>query len=179
MTPQANAGIMEPSAEAVQAMRERLRALGFLLTDDAARDLLRTLLGIETARLDRRARDAAAACLQSIQDAAREALAILTQGQPTATAPMAAVGATATKAPPPPSPTPAPKRDRDQPVNLAEMVRKRLDEGGPRHEASVRVAEPPPKPAASPPPAPAPPAAIQSRAPAEPRRPVFKGRRGR
>ncbi len=29
---------MEPSPEAVVAIRERLRALGFLLTEDAARD---------------------------------------------------------------------------------------------------------------------------------------------
>src|SRR6476646_7446603 len=79
MTTRAQTG-MEPSADAVQAMRERLRALGFLLTDDATRDLLRPVLGIESARLDRHAREAAAACLHSIQDAAREALAILTQG---------------------------------------------------------------------------------------------------
>ena len=39
MTIRANVAVMEPSAEAVQATRERLRALGFLLTDDATRDL--------------------------------------------------------------------------------------------------------------------------------------------
>jgi hypothetical protein len=144
---------MEPSPEAIQATRERLRALGFLLTDDATRDLLRTVLGIESARLDRHARDAATACLRSIQDAAREALAILTDGPTSATAPMAAVSAPAPKAPP--------AHRQDQPVNLAEMVRKRLGDDVP-------------PPAASPPPA-----ATHNRVPAEPRRPVFKRPRGR
>ena len=174
MTIRANPPAMEPSPEAVVAMRERLRGLGFLLTEDAARDLLRGILGIESARLDRRAREAAAACLRSIQDAAREALAILTQGPAAVTAPMAAVAA------PVPKPAPAPKRD--QPVNLAEIVRQRIGDDAPRDDPASRPHEPlaPPRP----PPSPAP-AAPQSRAPApgpspaEPRRPVFKGRRGR
>jgi len=174
MTIRANAPAMEPSPEAVVAIRERLRALGFLLTEDAARDLLRGILGIESARLDRRAREAAAACLRSIQDAAHEALAILTQGPAPVTAPMPAVAA------PAPKPAPAPKRD--QPVNLAEIVRQRLGDDVPRDDPASRPHEPlaPPRP----PPSPAP-AAAQSRAPApgpspaEPRRPVFKGRRGR
>lgn len=176
MTIRANPPAMEPSPEAVVAMRERLRGLGFLLTDDAARDLLRGILGIESARLDRRAREAAAACLRSIQDAAHEALAILTQGPAAVTTPMAAVAA----APPPKPPPPAPKRD--QPVNLAEIVRQRLGDDAPRDDPKSRPHEPlaPPRP----PPSPAP-AASQNRAPApgpspaEPRRPVFKGRRGR
>jgi hypothetical protein len=165
---------MEPSPEAVVAIRERLRALGFLLTEDAARDLLRGILGIESARLDRRAREAAAACLRSIQDAAREALAILTQGPAAVTAPMAAVAA--------PAPKPAPTPKRDQPVNLAEIVRQRLGDDAPRDDPASRPHEPlaPPRPAPSPAPA-----ASQNRvpppgpSPAEPRRPVFKGRRGR
>ena len=183
MTIRANPPAMEPSPEAVVAMRERLRGLGFLLTEDAARDLLRGILGIESARLDRRAREAAAACLRSIQDAAREALAILTQGPPAVTAPMAAMAAP----PPPPKPAPAPKRD--QPVNLAEIVRQRLGDDAPRDDPALRpherLAPPPPPPA---PPAPAR-AASHTRAPEaapapapvspEPRRPVFKGRRGR
>jgi hypothetical protein len=175
MTTRASAATMEPSPEAVVAIRERLRGLGFLLTEDAARDLLRGILGIESARLDRRAREAAAACLRSIQEAAREALAILTQGPATVTAPMAAVAASA----PPPKPAPGPKRD--QPVNLAEIVRQRLGDDAPRDDPALRPHEPlaPPRPA---PPAPTP-AASQTRtpapAPAEPRRPVFKGRRGR
>lgn len=176
MTIRANPPAMEPSPEAVVAIRERLRGLGFLLTEDAARDLLRGILGIESARLDRRAREAAAACLRSIQDAAREALAILTQGPPAATAPMAAVAAPA----PPPKPAPAPKRD--QPVNLAEIVRQRLGDDAPRDDPALRPHEPlaPPPPASAraashgraPEPAPAP-------VSPEPRRPVFKGRRGR
>ena len=174
MTIRANPPAMEPSPEAVVAMRERLRGLGFLLTEDAARDLLRGILGIESARLDRRAREAAAACLRSIQDAAREALAILTQGPAAVTAPMAAVAA------PVPKPAPAPKRD--QPVNLAEIVRQRLGDDAPRDDPASRPHEPlaPPRPPLSPAPA-----AAQSRvpapgpSPAEPRRPVFKGRRGR
>ena len=172
MTIRANAAVMEPSAEAVQATRERLRALGFLLTDDATRDLLRTVLAIESARLDRRAREAATACLHSIQDAAREALAILTQGPGSVTAPIPAVGAAASKAPPAP---PAPKRD--QPVNLAEMVRKRLGDDIPRDDPASRPREPlAPPPAAAPPPQPA---ASHSRVTPEPRRPVFKRPRGR
>ena len=174
MTIRANGPAMEPSPEAVVAIRERLRALGFLLTEDAARDLLRGILGIESARLDRRAREAAAACLRSIQDAAREALAILTQGPAAVTTPMAAVAA--------PAPKPAPAPRRDQPVNLAEIVRQRLGEEVPRDDPASRPHEPsvPPRPAPS-----SAPAGSQSRAqapgpaPAEPRRPVFKGRRGR
>jgi hypothetical protein len=149
---------MEPSAEAVQAARERLRALGFLLTDDATRDLLRIVLGIESGRLDRRAREAAASCLRSIQDAAREALTILTQG-PGATAPMPAVT---------PASRPAPAPKRDQPVNLAEIVRQRLGDDVPRDDPAARPHEPV-APAAPPP----------GRASAEPRRPVFKRPRGR
>ncbi len=180
MTIRANAPAMEPSPEAVVAIRERLRGLGFLLTEDAARDLLRGILGIESARLDRRAREAAAACLRSIQDAAREALAILTQGPIAVTTPMAAVGAPA----PPPKPAPAPKRD--QPLNLADIVRQRLGDDAPRDDPALRPHEP-----LAPPPPPAPPAparaASHNRAPEpapapvspEPRRPVFKGRRGR
>ncbi len=159
MTIRPNAAIMEPSAEAVQATRERLRALGFLLTDDATRDLLRTVLGIESARLDRRAREAATACLRSIQDAAREALAILTDGPTSATAPMAAVSAPAPKVPP--------AHRQDQPVNLAEMVRKRLGDDVSRDDAPAPLPPPPP------------PAAPHNRVPAEPRRPVFKRPRGR
>jgi hypothetical protein len=164
---------MEPSPEAVQAMRERLRAFGFLLTDAAARDLLRSVLDIESARLDRRAREAAAACLHSIQNAAREALAILTEGPASITAPMPAVGAAAPKAPSASKP--------DQPVNLADVLRKRLgddvsrDEPASRPEPRQAHAPPPPPPA---PPAP-PPAASHNRAPVEPRRPVFKRPRGR
>lgn len=156
MTMRPNTAIMEPSAEAVQATRERLRALGFLLTDDATRDLLRTVLGIESARLDRRAREAATACLRSIQDAAREALAILTDGPTSATAPMAGVSAPAPKA--------AAAHRQDQPVNLAEMVRKRLGDDVSRD---------------APAPLPPAPAAPHNRVPAEPRRPVFKRPRGR
>jgi hypothetical protein len=159
MMTRANTAGMEPSAEAVQAARERLRALGFLLTDDATRDLLRLVLGIESGRLDRRAREAAATCLRSIQDAAREALSILTQG-PAPTVPMAAVA---------PAPRPAPAPKRDQPVNLAEIVRQRLGEDAPRDDPAARPHEP-----TAPPPAPSP-----GRVGSEPHRPVFKRPRGR
>lgn len=175
MTTRANAAPMEPSPEAVVAIRERLRALGFLLTEDAARELLRGILGIESARLDRRAREAATACLRSIQEAARDALAILTQGPTAVTTPLAAVAAPG----PPPKPVPTPRRD--QPVNLAEIVRQRLGDDVPRDDPAARPHEPL-RPAPAPPragpsnraPEP-PPAAV----PPEPRRPVFKGRRGR
>ncbi len=163
MTTRAHTG-MEPSADAVQATRERLHALGFLLTDEATRDLLRTVLGIESARLDRHAREAAAACLRSIQDAAREALAILTQGPAGVTAPMPAVAAAG------PKPAPAPRRD--QPVNLAEIVRQRLGDDLPKDDPALRPHEPPPPPAQSP-------GLPHNRTPAEPRRPVFKRPRGR
>jgi hypothetical protein len=161
MTTRAQTG-MEPSADAVQAMRERLRALGFLLTDDATRDLLRPVLGIESARLDRYAREAAAACLRSIQDAAGEALAILTQGPAAVTAPMPAVAGA--------GPKPAPPPRRDQPVNLAEIVRQRLGDDLPKDDPALRPHEPPPAQS---------PGLPQNRAPAEPRRPVFKRPRGR
>lgn len=175
MTIRPNAAIMEPSPEAVQATRERLRALGFLLTDDTTRDLLRAVLGIESARLDRRAREAATACLHSIQDAAREALAILTQGPTSATAPMAAVSA--------PAPKPPPAHRQDQPVNLAEMVRKRLGDDVPTDDPPARPHAPalgsapaPRQPAPPPPPAAA---TLPNSTPPEPRRPVFKRPRGR
>ena len=70
-TPERAAPI-EPSVEAVVTVRQRLHQMGFLLSDDAARDLLRDVLAVESARLDRRAREAATACLRSIQDAAQE-----------------------------------------------------------------------------------------------------------
>jgi hypothetical protein len=115
---------IEPSVEAVVTVRQRLHQMGFLLSDDAARDLLRAVFAVESARLDRRAREAATACLRSIQDAAQEAVRILTQGAPAAP-----------KAAPPPSP-PA-SRSRDEGVDLAEVVRRRLGEEVPP--------EPPPR----------------------------------
>ena len=64
---------IEPSVEAVVTVRQRLHQMGFLVSDDAARDLLRDVFAVESARLDRRAREAATACLRSIPDAAPEA----------------------------------------------------------------------------------------------------------
>jgi hypothetical protein len=116
---------IEPSVEAVVTVRQRLHQMGFLLSDDAARDLLRDVFAVESDRLDRRARQAATACLRSIQDAAQEAVRILTQGAPAAP-----------KAPPPPPPAP---RARDEGVDLAEVVRRRLGEEAP-------VEPPPPRP---------------------------------
>ena len=121
---------IEPSVEAVVTVRQRLHQMGFLLSDDAARNLLRDVFAVESARLDRRAREAATACLRSIQDAAQEALRILTQGTPAAP-----------KAPPPP---PAP-RSRDEGVDLAEVVRRRLGEEVPP-EAPPRRADETPSP---------------------------------
>jgi hypothetical protein len=99
--------------------------MGFLLSDDAARGLLRDVLAVESARLDRRAREAATACLRSIQDAAQEAVRILTQG-------------TAAVAKPAPAPAPpVAHRPKDEGVDLAEMVRRRVGDDLP--------AEPPPR----------------------------------
>jgi hypothetical protein len=148
---------LEPSPEAVKAARERLRERGIGTTDEIVRDALRSVLAIEAARLDRRAREAAAACLLRIQEATREALSALVQPN-AATAPMSAVPA----APVRPRSTPPPKRD--QPVNLAEIVRSRLGDEVSGEEA---------RPVAPPTPAPFP-----ARQP-EPRRPVFKRPRGR
>ena len=146
-----NAAPIEPSVEAVVTVRQRLHQMGFLLSDDAARDLLREVFAVESARLDRRAREAATACLRSIQDAAQEAVRILTQGSLT---PGSVAPPKASPAPPPPPP----QRPRDEGVDLAEMVRRRVGDELP--------AEPPPRrPDDTPPPA--------------SRRPVFKGRRGR
>jgi hypothetical protein len=152
-----SASPIEPSVEAVVTVRQRLHQMGFLVSDDAARDLLRDVFAVESARLDRRAREAATACLRSIQDAAQEAVRILTQGTATPPAP---------KASPPPAPVqaparlaPPPSRHRDEGVDLAEVVRRRLGEDIP--------AEPQPSPRDDTP------------APAGTPRPVFKGRRGR
>ncbi|HEU5170321.1 MAG TPA: hypothetical protein VFU46_07275 [Gemmatimonadales bacterium] len=162
MTTRGSAGALEPSVEAIVTVRQRLHQMGFLLSDEAARELLRAVFAVESARIDRRAREAAAACLRSIQDAAQEALRILTQGPAAAaiTQPVPPVPARA----PAPAPAPASARPpRDQPVDLAEVVRRRLGEDLPPAELARRPDEVPPPP---------PP-------PAAPRRPVFKGRRGR
>jgi hypothetical protein len=149
---------IEPSVEAVVTVRQRLHQMGFLLSDEAARDLLRDVFAVESARLDRRAREAATACLRSIQDAAQEAVRILTQGAPGARAQPAAP---AHAAPPAPAPPPAAQRPRDEGVDLADVVRRRLGEDAPPEPPVPRPDEP-----AGP-------------GPAGPRRPVFKGRRGR
>lgn len=166
MTSRANASpALEPSPEAVKAARERLRDHGVAATDEVVRDALRSVLAIEAARLDRRAREAAAACLLRIQEVTREALAVLVQpNSPTVqmSAPSAAPRGRATPHPPP---SPPPPLGRDQPVNLAEVVRSRLGEDLPP--------EPPSRPLAPPTPPPFP-----ARQP-EPRRPVFKRPRGR
>ncbi|HEX2449950.1 MAG TPA: hypothetical protein VHJ69_02355 [Gemmatimonadales bacterium] len=149
-----HAGPIEPSVEAIVTVRQRLHQMGFLLSDDAARDLLRDVLLVESARLDRRAREAATACLRSIQDAAQEAVRILTQGGPvTRGAEPAAAFA------PPVSPPPPPPRQRQEGVDLADVVRRRLGDDVPSEPHPRRPDDTPP--------------------PGGPRRPVFKGRRGR
>jgi hypothetical protein len=155
--------VFEPSAEAVTAARERLRAVGFVLTEELVRDLLRDVIAIEAARLDRRAREAATACLRSIEEAAREALQILTR----ASAPLPP-----TRRMPALEARVAPVSPRqDAPVNLTDIVRRRLGEDAPPPV--------PPQPAPVAPPAPAPAARVRP-APEdelflpEPRRPVFK-----
>ncbi len=149
-TPQSPAPI-EPSVEAVVTIRQRLHQMGFLLSDDAARDLLRDVLAVESDRLDRRAREAATACLRAIQDAAQEALRILTQG---------------TQVPPkvhhPAAAAPArPRPPHEEGPDLADVVRRHLGDDLPA-EAAPRRSDETPVPA-----------------PGGPRRPVFKGRRGR
>jgi hypothetical protein len=166
MTPRPNAApILEPSPEAVKAARERLREKGVVVTDEVLRDALRSVLAIEAARLDRRSREAAAACLLKIQDATREALAVLAQPN-ASTIPLSAVQPPAAPLNPPAPPPPAPPRRRDTPVNLAEIVRRRLGDEVPADDPKARPLSPP-----TPPPSPA-------RSP-EPRRPVFKRPRGR
>ncbi len=128
MTTRISTPSLEPSAESVTAVQERLKQWGFLLGDDSARSLLRTVLAIESAQLDRRARDAATACLRSIQDAAEEALEILTQGPAPVVAPAAAPAAAPRPiAKRPETPVSAPRdKPRDEPANLAQIVRQRL-----------------------------------------------------
>lgn len=150
-TPQSAAAI-EPSVEAVVTVRQRLHQMGFILSDDAARELLRAVFAVESARLDRRAREAATACLRSIQEAAQEAVRILTQGSSPPKVPHAI---------PQPITEPAPPVASDRGrggVDLAEVVRRRLAEDAP--------GEPPRRPPLD-------------AAPSPPARPVFKGRRGR
>jgi hypothetical protein len=155
-TPQSTVSI-EPSVEAVVTMRQRLHQMGFLLSDDAARDLLREVFAMESSRLDRRAREAATACLRSIQDAAQEAVRILTPGGPGAQRPPQTAAAYPPAAPPP-APSPRP---RGEGVDLADVVRRRLGDESPSEPHPRRADDTPPP------------------APSGPRRPVFKGRRGR
>ncbi|MGH7518870.1 MAG: hypothetical protein ACREOC_15630 [Gemmatimonadales bacterium] len=159
-TPESAASI-EPSVEAIVTVRQRLHQMGFLLSDDAARELLRDVFAVESARMDRRAREAATACLRSIQDAAQEAVRILTQGSaapPRAPQPQPPVVPSSTAAAPPP-PAAAPPRSREEGVDLAEVVRRRLGDDTPADAPPRRQEETP--------------------SPGGPRRPVFKGRRGR
>lgn len=179
----------EPSVEAVAVLRERLQQLGFLIRIDSAHEVLRAVLAVEAARLDVRAHEAAAECLRSIQSAAREALDILTQGVPDASAGAAAAAAPfaaprpaaaparptfAPQAPAArrPSPSPAPTRaveaDEEKPVSLAEVVRRHLGEAMPADARPVR-----PDTQVSPPPL-----VVRPAAP-EPRRPVIKHPRKR
>jgi len=169
MMTRANAApALEPSPEAVKAARDRLREKGIGASDEIVRDVLRSVLAIEGARLDRRAREAAAAVLLRIQEATREALAVMVQ--PNApTTPMSAVSAPAAR-PRPQAPSQPPPPKRDLPVNLAEIVRSRLGDELPAEESS--------RPLAPPTPAPFRPAQPEQRQ-AEPRRPVFKRPRGR
>ena len=154
-----SAAPIEPSVEAIVTVRQRLHQMGFLLSDDAARELLRDVLAVEAARIDRRAREAATACLRSIQDAAQEAVRILTQGSHVAPRPQpiphGPVAPSAAVSPPPP----APARPRDEAVDLADVVRRRRGDDAPADAPPRRPEETP--------------------GPAGPRRPVFKGRRGR
>jgi hypothetical protein len=150
-----SAAAIEPSVEAVVTVRQRLHQMGFILNDDAARDLLRAVFAVESARHDRRAREAATACLRSIQDAAQEALRILTQG---AAPPSAAAPPLKQPAEPTASVGDAGARGAEG-VNLAEVVRRRLAEDAPHDQPARRTPEPP--------------------AANVPARPVFKGRRGR
>jgi hypothetical protein len=153
-----SAAPIEPSVEAIVTVRQRLHQMGFLLSDDAARELLRDVFAVEAARIDRRAREAATACLRSIQDAAQEAVRILTQGSTAAPRPQpiphGPVAPAAAVSPPPP----APARPRDEAVDLADVVRRRLGDDAPADAPPRRPEETP--------------------GPAGPRRPVFKGRRG-
>ncbi len=156
-----SAPAIEPSVEAVVTVRQRLHQMGFLLSDDAARELLRDIFAVESARIDRRAREAATACLQSIQDAAHEALRILTQGSPAPARPPQPAPPQpqpVAVAPPPPPPA-APGRPREEGVDLAAVVRRHLGNDLPPEPAPRRPDEP--------------------AAPSGPPRPVFKGRRGR
>jgi hypothetical protein len=164
----------------VATLRARLQQFGFLIRIDAAHEVLRAVLAVEAARLDRHAHDAAAECLRSIQSAAREALELLTQGAPAGVVPLpaqpvpeppagAAMAATERPSPGAPrrSPGPRPVPEGEAPVNLAEVVRRRLGEELPPDSRPLRVdTQSQPAPA--------------SRSPvSEPRRPVIKHPRKR
>lgn len=161
------APLLEPSVEATQVMRERLREMGFLVTEDAARALLATVLGVEGARLEPRVREALAACLRGIQEAAAEALRILAAQPASVAVPPPPPPAQTHRAPVPPTVTLpafggegrlAPRRD--EPVSLTDIVRQRLGDDVPAEGRGPGVPEEP-------------------FFEVEPRRPVFKRRRGR
>ncbi len=175
---------LEPSTEAVAMLRSQLQQLGFLIRIDSAHEVLRAVLAVEAARLDRHAHDAAAECLRSIQSAAREALDILTQGaSPEASKAAAPAPAPLRPSPAPvftrgaspqrPSPAPLPLSQApagEEPVNLAEVVRRRLGEEVPPDSR-------PPRPETQ---VAAPPIVVRPVTPInEPRRPVIKHPRKR
>jgi hypothetical protein len=155
--------VLEPSAEAVKVARDRLREKGVNVSEELVRDALRGVLAVEAGRIERRSREAAAACLLKVQDATREALAMLAQpNDPTLSIP-AVLAAAAPKAPAAKPSGPPPRRDT--PANLAEVVRRRLGDDAPEDSSARPMSPPPPLPS---------PARSQ-----EPRRPVFKRPRGR
>jgi hypothetical protein len=160
--------VLEPSAEAVKVARDRLREKGVNVSEELVRDALRGVLAVEAGRIERRSREAAAACLLKVQEATREALAMLAQPNDTTLSIPAVLAAAAPAAPPKASaakPSGPPPR-RDTPANLADVVRRRLGDDAPEDDSSARPVSPPtplPSPARS----------------QEPRRPVFKRPRGR
>jgi hypothetical protein len=129
-----------PSNESIAVLQERLKGMGFLLSDKAAQEVLRDVLAIESSRLGAPSSGAEAEqALMALRRIHEEALTLLLQGAgvlPTRQlgAPPAAPRVARPAAAPEPAPAPAPE---DEHTDLTELVRQRLgaevEPGRPAH----------------------------------------------
>jgi hypothetical protein len=81
-TPPPPVPIHEPSLETVELLCERLGELGLPVGVDTARQILRAVLAIESARMDARVREALQISLETVRVAAQSALGVLNSTTP-------------------------------------------------------------------------------------------------